>query len=131
MGFYMKPVPLDDEELEDHLKRFDEGTRNDFEFYLAAREDNLVDGEGNELSEEVKKAAEEDLEQSLGIEQDGRNVTIINMLGLVVFDGDFFIYKGINPIGNIEIRDVNGDTAYIMNGKLFDPVKDAKDKELR
>lgn len=127
----MKAVPLGEKELEKYLKRFDEGIRNDFTLYLASREDNLVDGEENEFSEEMKKGIAEELEKSLGIEHDGENVIIINVLGLVVCDEDFFIYKGIDSLGNIEIRDVNGDTAYLINGKFPDPVADAINKELR
>ncbi len=126
----MKAVPLGDNELEDYLTRFDEGIRDDFTLYLGSVEDTLVDGEGNEFSEEMKKDIAEELEKPLGIEHDG-NVTIINVLGLVICDEEYFIYKGIDSRGNIEISDVNGDTGYLSSGKFFDPVEDAKDKELR
>jgi hypothetical protein len=44
---------------------------------------------------------------------------------------DKILKRKFDSRGNIEIRDVNGDTAYLSNEKFFDPVTDAKNKELR
>ena len=55
---------------------------------------------------------------------------IINLIGFIFCGEGAFIYKGKDSRG-IEIRDVNGEEGYLLQGKLFDPVADAIKKELR
>jgi hypothetical protein len=126
----MEIVPFGDKELEEYLEKFDEQICDEFEVYMQLNRPDpgisLTDENGDELSEDVKKIMLEELEKSLGVED-----TIINLIGLVVSDFGIFIYKGIDPLGNIEIIDVNRQSGIFHNGKIFNPVEDAKNKELR
>lgn len=127
-----KPIPFDDYDLEDYLSKFDEKTQEHFEIYfkLKYKLNEVVDKNNRQLSKSLKKKISESLKEALGVEE-LYNIELFNLLRLFIYDGGIYKFEGIDVLGIIEARDANGDTFYLSKGCLFDPVRDAKKKELR